>query len=502
MRPSGVPAGAGERVKRFGWGILLACTLASSAGAASTEDVEGLLRTSDHPEGQPIDVARLDGVDYLDLRDVALVARATKYWRVELGKLVLKVGERRVTLTVGSPYAYVEQAGTNLLAPVVWHRGRIFVPARLVTEVIDPLIPERVQWARDARELRVVRGDANLLGLNWDLRGTGTVVALRVTEALAGEVARDGRRCVVRIPGARLAETVPARSKGIGLVDSVEVAGDPAGAVLTFWLDEAAGPAELVARPSPPRLQLVVTSPEAEGALPDADFQEAPVLPAARPVHVIVLDAGHGGSDEGAKSEGGLAEKEVTLALAKRTRDLLAADGFRVILTRDRDVFVEPDARARLANGQQADAFVSFHANAWFDSDLEGFGLGVSSEPASPPGDALTPRRWGARDTTAVRGSELLAEVLSTQLAKGTGRPNRGVSTAAWAPLAGVSTAAVVVECGFLTNDGDAKRLGEPAFRDKVAAAVAGAVRAYRDSVRAAIDASAYEPGPGEREGP
>jgi hypothetical protein len=165
---------------------VVAFALASAAGATSTEDVEGLLRTSDHPDGRPIQVARLDGVDYLDLRDVALVARATKYWRAELGKMVLKVGERRVTLTVGSPYVYVEQSGTNLRAPVVWHRGRIFVPARLVTDVIDPLIPERIQWARDARELRVVRGDANLLGLRWDARGSGTAVVLRVTEGWRG----------------------------------------------------------------------------------------------------------------------------------------------------------------------------------------------------------------------------------------------------------------------------------------------------------------------------
>jgi N-acetylmuramoyl-L-alanine amidase len=302
-------------------------------------------------------------------------------------------------------------------------------------------------------------------------------------------VTREGVRCIVRVPGARLAESVPSRAKGIGLVDSVQVSGDPAGAVFTFWLDPAAGPAELVARPSPPRLELVVSSPEAADALPGAEFQQRADLPASRPVRVIVLDPGHGGSDEGAKSEGGLAEKEVTLALAKRARDLLAADGFRVVLTRDRDVFVPPEARARLAHREEADAFLSFHANAWFDSDLEGFGLGVSSAPATPPGDPLTPSRWGSRDTTAVRGSDLLAELLSTHLAKGTGRPNRGVSAAAWAPLAGVSTAAVVVECGFLTNGGDAKRLGEAAYRDKVAAAVAGALRAYRDSVRAALAA-------------
>lgn len=464
---------------------------AAGARGQKVEDAQGVLRTSDRPEGRPIAVLRRDGVDYVDLQDVALVTRATKYWRAELGKMVLKVGERRVTLTVGSPYVYADQAGTNLLAPVLWHRGRILVPVRLVTHVLNPLIPERVEWIPASRELRVVRGAANLAGLAWDLRGGATVVALRITEPLAGELARQGGRAVVTVPGARLADTVPAHSRGIGLVDSVDVTEDPAGATFTFHVAEGAGSVELVARPVPPRLELVVTPPAVEGEIPDAEFQPAVPVLAPRPVRRVVLDPGHGGSDEGAKAGSGLAEKEVALAVARRLRDLAAADGFEVVLTRDRDVFVSSEDRARAANAPPADVFVSLHANAWFDPDLEGFGVGVSSASPAPAQDGLTPVRWGTKDEMAVHGAEVLAEILIRQLAGGTGRESRGVRAAPWVPLEGAGTAAVMVECGFLTNEGDAKRLADPAFLDKVAKSIAAALREYRGAVQAQADSLA-----------
>ena len=489
--------------------VVLLGPLAGSTLAARTEDTTGLLRTTDQPEGRSIPVARIDGVDYLELSDVALVSRATKYWRPELGKMVLKVGDHRVTLTVGSPFAYVEQVGANLLAPVLWHEDRIFVPVRLLTHVLAPLLRERVQWIREARELRVVRGDANVAGLSWDLRGDGTIASLRTTERLAGQLAREGRRAIVRVPGARLPETLPPSIQGVGLIDSVTVTEDLAAAVFTFWLSAGAGAAELVPRTSPPRLELVVTGaagPAGEAALPAPDFQPAVSLPLPRPVRIVVLDPGHGGSDEGASAGDRPVEKEVTLDIVKRTRERLVADGFRVLLTRDTDRFVAAEDRARIANEGDADVFLSVHANAWFDPDVSGFSVGVSSRPAGAAADPLELRRWGQRDTTAVRDSEILAELVSKRMESGTGRPNRGVHADRWAPLTGVSAAAAMVECGFLTNDDDRKRLGEPAFRDKVAAALATALHEYRNSLQADIDSAAAfvgEPGDaGEGEGP
>ena len=81
---------------------------------------------------------------------------------------------------------------------------------------------------------------------------------------------------------------------------------------------------------------------------------------------VICIDPGHGGHDPGALGPTGLAEKTVVLQVAKELRQLIRQEmpQYRVILTRDRDVFVSLAERARMANEQQAQVFISIHANS------------------------------------------------------------------------------------------------------------------------------------------
>jgi len=82
-------------------------------------------------------------------------------------------------------------------------------------------------------------------------------------------------------------------------------------------------------------------------------------------IQTIVLDPGHGGKDPGARGPGGLTEKEVVLDVARRLRDLLQDRlGKKVLMTRDKDAFVELDDRAKFANGHKADLFVSIHINS------------------------------------------------------------------------------------------------------------------------------------------
>jgi N-acetylmuramoyl-L-alanine amidase len=79
--------------------------------------------------------------------------------------------------------------------------------------------------------------------------------------------------------------------------------------------------------------------------------------------------------------------------------------------------------------------------------------------------------------------SELLAEMIAARMKEATDRSSRGVRTADWAPLEGTTMPAVLVECGFLTNAGDARKLADPEFQGRVAKALADAVREYRDAL-------------------
>ena len=96
----------------------------------------------------------------------------------------------------------------------------------------------------------------------------------------------------------------------------------------------------------------------------------------------VVIDPGHGGPDTGCVSAGGVAEKDVTLALGLRTAELLRAEGCRVRLTRERDEAVALYARAEAANAESADYVLSLHCN--FNESPEACGARLLLLPAQP----------------------------------------------------------------------------------------------------------------------
>ena len=97
---------------------------------------------------------------------------------------------------------------------------------------------------------------------------------------------------------------------------------------------------------------------------PAAQAPPAAQIPPAHPTFTVVLDPGHGGTDDGARGSGGAVEKDLTLALARATRVQLQQQGVRVILTRDTDVNPSFDDRAAVANAPRLAILISFHVSS------------------------------------------------------------------------------------------------------------------------------------------
>src|ERR1700730_12500938 len=94
-----------------------------------------------------------------------------------------------------------------------------------------------------------------------------------------------------------------------------------------------------------------------------AGFMALPSLACGQSRSTVVIDAGHGGYDRGGVPGQRIAEKDKTLDVALRLRSILQADGYRVIMTRDRDVFVPLGARVAIANAYRGASFISIHFN-------------------------------------------------------------------------------------------------------------------------------------------
>src|SRR5213076_3246432 len=176
----------------------------------------------------------------------------------------------------------------------------------------------------------------------------------------------------------------------------------------------------------------------------------------------VVIDAGHGGFDRGGIPGQRIPEKEMTLDVAQRLKGVLTAAGYRVVMTRDSDVFVPLATRVAIANSYRNAIFVCIHFNS-----AKRMGAG------------------GIETYFYSRDSLPLASAIHYYVAGGAPSSNRGVRRRGFYVLRKITIPAVLVECGFLTNPTEAAYAQTASYRQKLAEEIATGVRG-RDSVTSA----------------
>jgi N-acetylmuramoyl-L-alanine amidase len=216
----------------------------------------------------------------------------------------------------------------------------------------------------------------------------------------------------------------------------------------------------------------------------------------------VVIDAGHGGSDSGAKGFSGTLEKDVSLAVARNLAARLRARGLKVVMTRDSDVRVPLEQRTAIANDARGDLFVSIHANASSDPDIHGTETYFLALEASDSGAAGVAQRENS--AFATEGDEkigalndpfiaLLGDMISTEHLDESSAfaqrvqgelghmavRSRGVKQAMFVVLSGVQMPAALVEVGFVTHRGDETVMNGTEGRQAIVGALEKAVVAF-----------------------
>ena len=220
-------------------------------------------------------------------------------------------------------------------------------------------------------------------------------------------------------------------------------------------------------------------------------------------ITTICLDPGHGGKDTGNQVSGFFwhSEKTYTLLLALELSDQLKKVGFKVILTRNKDTYVELPARPAIANKAGADLFVSLHFNA-FPSDPKSV-AGPETYCITPVGAASSNARGEGADhgaTTANRvekKSLLFAYQIQKSLVQNLGLNDRSVRRARFAVLRDAQMPAILVEGGYMTNPAEGKKIYDAACRRQMAAAIVKGILAYQKL--AAPPATNHPPGTSPR---
>lgn len=194
------------------------------------------------------------------------------------------------------------------------------------------------------------------------------------------------------------------------------------------------------------------------------------------PVRTVIVDAGHGGEDPGAVSDySGLKEKDVNLNIAMLVKDILEKDNYKVILTRDADQLVyetttkniiqkrkeDLTRRKKIMDEAGADIVVSIHLNKFAQTKYHG--AQVFFPPNAPD-------------------SQKLANEIQNSIRLNVDNANDRVALVKKDPiiiLKNLKTTTVVVECGFLSNADEEKKLANEEYQNKLAAAIKGGIDNY-----------------------
>ena len=430
-------------------------------------------------------------------------------------KVTLRSAGREVVLESGKSLFSAGGQLRALPAPVRVLGERTYVVPAAAATILGAVLGQPATWRPAYTALVIGPYEAPRFRLSNVVTPSAVESSLEFSKAVAFEVRREANRVVVTfgadivetdflseaLPGrivgaARFERGTPSRlvfDLGDRFVSSRTTEKDPLHVTLVFDAAPAAAGAGATSS----------VSPGTSGPAP-ARVAPPPSRSFRKPI-VLVIDAGHGGGDTGARGPGGRVEKDVTLALARRIR-AAAVDSLalQVYLTRDGDTEVPLDERAAIANNFNADIFLSIHANGSRVASASGtevFFLSytavddearrVALQEGALPEVVATPDKdvglilWDMAQAAQLEASSKLAGGLHAEIAEANLSRSRGVKQAPFRVLVGAMMPAALLEVGFITNPAEEKLLFSEAHQARLTSAIIKGLSRFVTALRA-----------------
>ncbi len=427
-------------------------------------------------------------------------------------------GRKDWVFTLDNPFMTVQGEVYNLTYPVRRGPERIYLPLHPVLRVLRaqgiaitpgsaprgavahiPRLP--VPGAADAApesDTSITAphppGAARITGMVLEENTEGVILRIRAERGAEWQGVLSRPHYILRAFGGRLDPEVPARLQGSGPLMHVEARQDGEVTQFTLRLRGARDSVELL--------------PEANGwRVVVRRHVERPDEARAR--GTIIVDAGHGGKDPGAVVRG-VRESDVNLAVALRLRTELQNMGYKVLLTRDKDVFLTLQERPQFASDNNGDVFVSLHSNSIAgppsrQAQVSGFVAYILREAQSEEDKAIARRENQAIEQAGGGGKTEISpldwillehqlnlyskqsEALTESIVKNFSgfeipKYSTGARQAGFFVLVGAYMPAVLFEMGFLTNDRDRRVLSSPQGQREIARRLARAIDDFQRS--------------------
>ncbi len=445
----------------------------------------------------------IDGQEMVAADDLARLFRLTVREDRLTDGLIISYGDQTIVLSMTDGLASAAGRVVSLAAAPALRDGRWFVPTDFIDRALARVYDDRIELRRASRLLLV--GDIRVPRVTATVEPAGAQARLVLNSTPATpyvvSLERESNRLVVtfdadmldaalpnRLPQAFIASMRVAPDTTAVLIDlgpqfsAFRSATDGSGGVILDLLPSAAGTSDTpTTTAEPPPLDLTPVSA----------------------VRTIVIDAGHGGDEDGARGLNGTLEKHVTLSVARSLKSAIENRlGLRVLLTRDGDETVRLDERAAIANNNKADLFISLHANASVRPSARGaevFYLSIEEygdearQLAKGEGQELPVFSGGTRpieiilwemaQVRHIEQSEVLAQMIETRLRARLPMGQRSIQQAPFRVLVGANMAAVLVEMGFISNPEQEQQLASASFQQLIVQSLVEAIVRFKDHV-------------------
>jgi N-acetylmuramoyl-L-alanine amidase len=446
---------------------------------------------------QVISLRVIQGVKYLPLLTVLNMVGKVSGLQEKRDSLKVWFGNTPLEFTLDDPKVRVDKAQLTLSNPVRVSDGQWQVPVDFLTSVLPRVTTQIVEYPLGSTRAFIGDVKPTSFTVRLDQLSNGARLTLQFTDKVAVRTVASNGKWILFLgdhPVEPLEQTYEFKDPYVSELRFDDQDGipklilTPTSANLNFYPAMAEGGKVLLAdimKPSPVTAQQPPSSPAPPAGEPAAPPVPAPpqtpspaVAPSNLPLPVVVLDAGHGGEDSGARGRDGVLEKDLDAQLVARIRmAVLATQKYRVLLTRTGDVTTSFEQRALVANENHAVCFLTFHAG-----DLGPDSPQVAIYTYGPP-DPLTGEShpqlpsvfvpWARVQRLHLDQSRALAATLHQELSLLAGVKVDSPVAAPVRTLRSVNGPAVAIELGRLSPEVDASSLTSPAFQQSVAGAIA-----------------------------
>jgi N-acetylmuramoyl-L-alanine amidase len=485
--------------------------LLALATALSSQTAPGPALTVLSKEGRrPLPIAIVGDQEMVALDDLAAAFQLTVR-EDTLGAITVSYKGKTVVLTPDQALASVSGRLVSLPAAPTRNGRRWLVPVEFISRALGLVYDARLELRKPSRLLIV--GDMRVprIAVRFDPLGASGRLTIDAAPNALATVTQDGDHLTLKFDADALdvanpplpPQTAQSLLQNVRVVDATTLAVDLGSRVAGF---------KATSQPVDTTTRLVIDLLGQTDTAP-APATTAPATPAAPPppelpaafgqpssaMHTIAIDPGHGGDDEGVKGVEGAKEKDLTMAIARRTKAVIEARlGLRVLLTRDDDRRVPIDERTAIANNNKADLFVSLHANGSMRPTTTGASIFTAAfdrdtaEPSTSGGAERVPTfggglrdielvLWDLAQTRHLDRSAAFAELLQQQLHDKVPLSTTPNDRAALRVLESANMPAVLIEMGYLTNPDQEKLLASDPFQASLVQAIVDAVVRFRD---------------------